>query len=119
MKPVTLCYALTQTGFFGLLGTILLWHAWLSPAGKYPVALILIVLLTPLMIPMRGLLHGRPYTHAWASMLSLFYFCLGTMYAWSGSQTGIRGYGLALTLFSLLFFNGAIFYVYYYRRQTA
>jgi uncharacterized membrane protein len=119
MKPAAVCYALTQTGFFGLLVTILLWHAWLAPTGKYPVALILIVLLTPLMIPMRGLLHGRPYTHAWASMLSLFYFCLGIMHAWSESDPAARAYGLALTVFSALFFNGAIFYVYYWRRQSA
>ena len=109
MKPVTAFYALALAGFFGLLGTILLWHAWLAPAGKYPVALILIVLLVPLLIPLRGLLHGRSYTHAWASMLSLFYFCLGIMHAWSEPAT--RGYGLALTAFSLMFFCGTIFYV--------
>jgi uncharacterized membrane protein len=116
MKPVMAFYYLALAGFFGVLTTILLWHAWLAPPGKYPVALYLILLLGPLLLPMRGLLHGRTYTHVWASMLSLFYFCLGIMHVWSGSQTGTRGYGLALTLFSLMFFSGAICYVHYSRR---
>ena len=116
MKPVATFYALALAGFFGLLSTILLWHAWLAPTGKYPVALILIVLLVPLLIPLRGLLHGRAYTHAWSSMLSLFYFCLGVMYAWS--EPAARGYGLSLTVFSLMFFSGAICYVHYSRRGS-
>lgn len=115
MKPASALHALALTGFCGLLGTILLWHAWLKPPSKYPVALFLIVLLAPLLIPMRGMLHGRPYTHAWASMLSLFYFCLGVMHAWS--EPAARGYGLSLTAFSLMFFCGSIFYVRYSRPE--
>jgi uncharacterized membrane protein len=116
MKPAAAFYSLTLAGFFGVLTTILLWHAWLAPPGKYPVALLLILLLGPLLLPMRGLLHGRTYTHAWASMLSLFYFCLGIMHAWS--EPAARGYGVALTVFSLMFFSGAICYVHYSRRGS-
>jgi uncharacterized membrane protein len=101
--------ALALAGFFGLLATILLWHAWLKPPGRYPTALFLIVLLTPLLAPLRGLLHGRVYTHAWAGMLALFYFCLGVMHTWS--EPAARVYGLLLTAFSIMFFTGAIFYV--------
>lgn len=111
MRRADAFYMLALGGFLGLLATILLWHAWLKPPGKYPVALILIVLLVPLLIPLRGLLHGRTYTHAWASMLSLFYFCLGIMHAWS--EPAARGYGISLTVCSLLFFCGAICYVRY------
>lgn len=113
MKPSAVFNALTLVGFFGLLTTILLWHTWLKPPGKYPVALILTVLLLPLLAPLHGLLHGKAYTHAWASMLSLFYFCLGIMHAWS--EPDARVYGLSLTAFSLMFFSGAIFYVRYSR----
>lgn len=116
MKPNTAFYTLALAGFFGLLGTILIWHAWLKPAGKHPVALILIVLLVPLLFPLRGLLHGKPYTHAWASMLSLFYFCLGIMHAWS--EPAARGYGMSLTVFSLMFFIGTICYVRYSRQSN-
>lgn len=117
MKPAAAFNALTLAGFFGLLGTILLWHAWLKPPGRYPVALSLTVLLLPLLAPLRGLLYGRAYTHAWSSMLSLFYFCLGIMHAWS--EPSARGYGILLTAFSLMFFCGAIFYVRYSRPDRA
>jgi uncharacterized membrane protein len=110
-------HALALGGFLGLLATILLWYAWLKPPGKYPVALILIVLLAPLLAALRGMLHGRAYTHAWASMLSLFYLCLGIMHAWS--EPAARGYGLSLTAFSLIFFSGAICYVRYSRHDQA
>ncbi|HEX5056103.1 MAG TPA: DUF2069 domain-containing protein [Gammaproteobacteria bacterium] len=111
MKRSSVFNMLSLAGLCGLLATILLWHAWLKPPGKFPVALFLIVLLSPLLLALRGLLHGRAYTHAWASMLSLFYFCLGVMHAWSGAQAGIRSYGMALTIFSVIFFSGAVFYV--------
>lgn len=117
MKQPAAFNTLTLVGFFGLFATILLWHAWLKPPGKYPVALILTVLLLPLLIPLRGLLHGRAYTHAWASMLSLFYFCLGVMHAWS--EPASRVYGLSLTACSLMFFSGAIFYVRCSRHDRA
>jgi uncharacterized membrane protein len=118
MKRSTVFNALAIASLCGLLATILLWHAWLKPPEKFPVALFLIVLLSPLLLTLRGLLHGRAYTHAWASMLSLFYFCLGVMHAWSGGQTGIRSYGVALTIFSLMFFCAAILYVRTSRLET-
>ncbi|HEY3488231.1 MAG TPA: DUF2069 domain-containing protein [Gammaproteobacteria bacterium] len=114
MKAV-LFHRVALIGFFGLMGTILLWQSWLRPSSQLPVALVLILLLGPLLMAMRGLLHGKPYTHAWVSMLSLFYFCLGIMHAWS--EPTARGYGMLLTAFSLMLFNGAIFYVYYRNRE--
>jgi uncharacterized membrane protein len=97
------------TGFFGLLTVLLLWNAWLSPSTQYPVALILIILLTPLLFALRGILHGRRYTHAWMSMLTLFYFCIGVTEAYSDPAT--RYSGLAVTACSLLLFVGAVGYV--------
>jgi uncharacterized membrane protein len=97
------------TGFLGLLTVLLLWNAWLSPPTQYPVALVLIILLTPLLFPLRGILHGRRYTHAWVSMLTLFYFCIGVTEAYG--DPAARYYGLAVTACSLLLFVGAIGYV--------
>ena len=65
------------TGYFGLFGVLLLWYAWLEPSSRLPTALVLILLVGPLLMPLRGLLHGRPYTHAWTSFLALFYFTVG------------------------------------------
>ena len=65
------------TGYFGLFGVLLLWYAWLEPSNRLPTALVLILLVGPLLVPLRGLLHGRPYTYAWTSFLALFYFMVG------------------------------------------
>ena len=69
------------SGYFGLFGLLLLWFAWLEPPGRLPVALALLLWVGPLLFPLRGLLHGRPYTHAWTSFLALFYFAFGVFHA--------------------------------------
>ena len=64
-------------GYFGLFFLLIAWTTWLSPPQRLPVALVLLVLVGPLLFPLRGLLHGRPYTHAWTSFMALFYFAIG------------------------------------------
>ncbi len=107
---------LSLFSYFGMLLLILLWYTWISPSSRYPTALVLITLLLPLLVPLRGLLHGRRYTHAWVSMLTLFYFCLGVMAAYSDPAE--RLYGLLLTTCSVLLFIGCICYVRF-SKQTA
>jgi len=96
------------TGYFGLFILIVAWNAWLSPPTHLPVALVLLALGTPLLFPLRGLLHGRPYTHAWTSYLALAYFAHGVVQAYAVPTE--RLLGLAEIGFSLLLFTGAIFY---------
>lgn len=64
-------------GYFALLILLLNWMTWLAPPREFPVALALILLALPLLLPLRGLLHGQPYTHAWTSFLALPYFAYG------------------------------------------
>ena len=99
----------TLLGYFGLLSLILVWNVWIQPSTHYPIALVLIILLSPLLCALRGLLHGRSYTHAWVSMLSLGYFVLGVSDAYSDPVS--RGYGWGLIGLSLLLFTGCIFFV--------
>ena len=67
---------LTLVSYFGLLFLLLLWAVWLAPHPRFPVALVLMVTVVPLLLPLRGLLHGRVYTHAWTTFLALFYFVI-------------------------------------------
>ncbi len=60
----------------GLLALLVAWSTLLAPHPRVPVALMLLVLAGPLLLPLRGLLHARPYTHAWTSFLALYYFVL-------------------------------------------
>ncbi len=101
------------TGYLGLFGVLLLWFSWLEPPTRMPVSLILILLVGPLLLPLRGLLHGRLYTHAWASFLALFYFSAGVF---SAAGPMARPWLAWLEIgFSVLWFTGAILFV---RSQT-
>lgn len=97
-------------GYFGLLGLLMVWIVWLTPshARHLPTSLSLLLLVGPLMFPLRGLLHGRAYTHAWASFIALFYLFLGVSDLWSGSEQPLLA--SLEVLFSTLLYLGAMFY---------
>jgi uncharacterized membrane protein len=97
-------------GYFGLLILLMVWIIWLTPShtSHLPTSLALLLLVGPLMFPLRGLLHGRSYTHAWASFLALFYLLLGISEAWSNSEQRLLA-GLEI-IFSSLLYLGAMFY---------
>jgi uncharacterized membrane protein len=96
-------------GYFSLLGLLLLWFAWLEPPARIPVALVLILLVGPLLFPLRGLLYGRLYTHAWTSFLALFYLAVGIFYV-AGPMARPWLAWLSIS-FSGLLFLGAVLYV--------
>ena len=104
----------TLSGYVSLLATILLWNAWLSPPIYFSKTLVLILLLSPLIFPARGLWLGIPYTHAWSGFLALGYFLLG-MSSMVIEQE--RSYGMSLSITSLVFFSGAIFFARYRDRE--
>ncbi len=102
-------HALALTGYFGLLGLLVLWCAWLEPLGQWPVAGVLIVLVGPLLFPLRGLLHGRSHAYVWTCFLALYYFTIGVFHV-AGPM--VRPWLAWLAIgFSLLLFLGAILYV--------
>ncbi len=97
-------------GYFGLFFLLMVWIIWLRPeeTARLPTSLSLLLLVGPLMFPLRGMLHGRAYTHAWVSFLALFYLFLGISEAWSGSPQPLLA---ALEIvFSTLLYLGAMFY---------
>ena len=102
-------YALTLFGYFGTLILLTAWYSWLAPATLFPTALVLIVLLVPLLFPLRGLLHGHKYTFAWSCFLALLYFTHGVMEAYSDNLT--RPLGLLEIMFSSLWFLSAMAYI--------
>jgi uncharacterized membrane protein len=66
-------------------------------------------MVTPLLLPLRGLLHGRRYTVSWSCFLALLYFIHGVLEAWSTAAT--RSLGQLEVLFTSMWFMGAIAYV--------
>ena len=68
---------LSLFAYFALLVLLLNWYTWLAPPARVPIGIALLLTAAPLLLPLRGLLHGRVYTHAWTSFLALPYFALG------------------------------------------
>lgn len=115
--PVLLSRWAALIGYFGLLALLLNWFTWISPPVKVPRVMILVVLVVPLLFPLRGLLHGKTYTHDWTSFLSLFYFAIGVDIAYTIPAS--RTLALLMTALSLLLFVGCIFYPYSLKKARA
>lgn len=102
-------YLLTLAGYFGTFALLVAWYAVLAPSPHFPVSLVLLVLGTPLLFPLRGLLHGRNYTFSWSCFLALLYFIHGVVEASHSDTT--RLYGLMEIVFTTMWFGAAIMFV--------
>lgn len=107
--------ALALISYLALLGLILVWTTWIDPPQIVPISVALVILILPLMFPLRGMLHGRRYTHAWSSLLALAYIAIGITL---GAAAEDRLYGALMTGASLVWFVGCLAYVKLDARQT-
>jgi len=110
MDKIKLSRLSTLIGYFGLLAFIPTWHLLVEPLAAEFMSITLLVQIGPLMFPLRGILHGKVYTHAWAMYLALFYFVIGIWYAGDEST---RNFGIIFSLLSVLFFTGTMLYTRY------
>jgi uncharacterized membrane protein len=90
-------YWLVNGSWLGLIALCLLWELWLAPAhgGSW-----LVLKAIPLLLPLRGLLHGRRYTYQWTSMFIMLYFIEGIVRVWSdrGLSQWLAGVEVVLTV---------------------
>lgn len=86
----------------------LAWEAWLAPLRPGGSWLTLKAL--PLLAPLFGVLHGRRYTHQWASMLILLYVAEGLVRATTDGGAA-AALAAAETLLAVIFFTAAVLYV--------
>ena len=108
MDIIKVTRASSLVSWFALFILMLLWNTILAPSQHFPVSLVLIVLVGPLLFPLRGLLHGKPYTHAWSSFLIMLYFIHGIQEAWVNPEE--RLYAILEIIFSMTFYTSAILY---------
>jgi uncharacterized membrane protein len=94
--------------YLGLFCLVLVWHAWLHPSMYFPTALVLLVTAAPLLLPLRGLLHGRVRAHLWASLLMLPYLVQGVVEGLANPPQ--RAPALAQLALSLVAFGAAAAY---------
>jgi uncharacterized membrane protein len=93
-----------------LIGLIVLCLAWelrlapLQPGGSW-----LVLKTLPLLAPLFGILHGRRYTHQWASLLILAYLTEGVVRA--TTDTGMMRVMAGIeVLLATVFFVAAVLY---------
>ncbi|MDD5274734.1 MAG: DUF2069 domain-containing protein [Methylovulum sp.] len=110
IKPIYY-YAIALIGFFGLFSLLMLWHTILAPSSRMPVTLILLMTVTPLLLPMRGFLAHNFKSCAWEAYISLIYFIHGAQEIYASPDT--RLYAALEIVLSLMLFFGATFYVRY------
>lgn len=106
-SPILISRWITLTGYFGLMIGLYVWHLLINQTEPHLISIIILTQLGPLMFPLRGLLNGKTYTHAWSIYLAIFYFIVGIWY--SGSDDTLM-FGLYITAFSLVFFTGTVLY---------
>lgn len=96
---------LAAASLVALIALCLVWELWLAPLRPGGSMLVLKVL--PLLLPMRGILHGRRYTHQWTSLLVLLYLAEGAVRLISdGTQS--RWLAGAEVILALLLFAGCL-----------
>lgn len=86
----------------------LLWESVLAPLR--PGGSLLMLKALPLLLPLRGLLHGRPYTYQWTSLLVLAWLCEGLVRVVSDHGAG-RQLAAAEVLLATLLFAACLLYV--------
>jgi uncharacterized membrane protein len=107
---------LSLASYLGLVAWMMLWIMWLGDVRREHVSLLLILLVTPLLLPLRGVLAGRDRAIVWGTLVSLLYLVHGGMLAWV--DEGQRWSGLLELALSLTYIGSASFFVRW-RAQAA
>lgn len=94
-------------GYIGLLILMPVWLFILHPGALSP-TLTFILFILPLLLPLRGMITGKPYTYAWANFVVLIYFLHSLTTLWV--STGETVLALLEFVFSCLMFFGATYY---------
>lgn len=109
---------IAKSGYFGLLLLVPLWHLWLSPPGlTINPWLITAIWFIPLLLPLKGILQGAPYTYAWSSFVALFYLLHSIVILFSEEQSGEFWLAIIELLFTFLFITGNIYFAKYRGRE--
>jgi len=107
---------LALSGYFSLFVILLVNILWLIPSRHFPTALVLLVIVTPLLFPLRGLLHGNTYTFQWASFLSLAYFAHGISEVSAYPETWYAG--VLESLAAVMMYLGCVLYARVFKQES-
>ena len=94
--------------YLGLIAFVMSWIIWLDDTPRNRISLSLLMFGTPLLLPLRGVLHGRDKSLVWARLSSLIYMVHGGMIAWVNTTQwgwGLLEMGLAIGFLGAASFN--------------
>ena len=115
MMPHAWCVRWAQWGVVSslllLVALCLGWELWWAPLR--PGGSLLVLKTLPLLLPLRGLLHGRRYTAQWTSLFILFWMAEGAMRMWSDN-----GLSQKLAVGEFILASGCFVCVSMYARLT-
>ena len=114
VKPSRAANLVTLASLAALIVSLAAWHGWLFPSAALGWAFA-VALIIPLLFPLHGLLRGKSYTHAWTSLLALFYVLLSMTEVLSNPRERIPA--AAALAASLLLFSGCVLYVRFAARE--
>lgn len=99
---------LALCSYLGLLLWVPVWHFVLSQSIEKSPLFIVLLWIVPLLLPMKGIIQGSPYTHAWANFIVLIYLMHAStaLYAVEGEFW----YALIELALSVSMFVGCSFY---------
>lgn len=86
MSKSQIARSISLLSYFGLILLMTVWYGWLAPPSHFPISLMLLLVVLPLLCGIRGILHARLYTHAWISLLALAYIAHGAVEAYSSPE---------------------------------
>lgn len=104
MQPRTKLFRMMALlGNLALLSWIALWQLSLSPHPHISSTTLAIAWAIPLLLPLPGILAGKPYTHAWANFVLMLYFLHGfTILYIDGGERWLAVIELLLTTIAFL-----------------
>lgn len=116
--PGTLTRIARDTSLGALLSLLMLliaWYGWLAPPALSFGPVLLILFLLPLLLPLTGMVKGRPRAFIGASLLALVYLSHGVMEAYGSPAE--RWLALVEVTLSLMLFAAGLTFARLRRRE--
>jgi uncharacterized membrane protein len=107
-------YRMAITGLLGLILWLVAAIVANLSATPWP---ILLIMLLPLLLALSGVLAGRPYTHAWVSLLALLYLIHGIVEFFGSPES--RRWALGEIVLALMLHLGAMLFTRRRSRQLS
>jgi uncharacterized membrane protein len=107
-------YQLAVGSFFCLFLLLMVWNTLWYPSTKLPIAVVLLLVIAPLLLPLRGFLNANARSCAWMAYLSIAYLMHGSVEVYVNVVERLPA-SLEI-LFSSMLFIGATFFIRFKNR---